>query len=74
MSEVAKSVGTLVAELGSPLRSLQTARDAKTLASVTETSPPEEEKKAFERLNKLLDGDRPIRGDVPRGFYFNIRV
>ena len=74
MNEVAKSVGNVISELTGPLRSLQTAQDAKTLASVTETTPPDEETKAFDRLNKLLDGDQPVRGDVPRGFYFNIRV
>jgi hypothetical protein len=74
MSEVTKSVGTVVSELTGPLRSLQTARDAKTLASVTTTTPPEEEVKAFNRLDKLLNGDEPIRGDVPRGFYFNVKV
>jgi hypothetical protein len=74
MSEVTKSVGTVVSELTGPLRSLQTARDAKTLASVTTTTPPNEETKAFNRLDKLLNGDQPIRGDVPRGFYFNVKV
>lgn len=74
MSEVTKSVGTVVSELTGPLRSLQTARDAKTLASATTTTPPNEETKAFNRLDKLLNGDQPIRGDVPRGFYFNVKV
>ncbi|MGY8991961.1 MAG: hypothetical protein ACKVHL_10270 [Rhodospirillales bacterium] len=74
MSEVTRSVGTVVSELTGSLRSLQTARDAKTLASVTTTTPPEEEVKAFNRLDKLLNGDEPIRGDVPRGFYFNVKV
>lgn len=74
MSEVAKSVGTVISELTGPLRSLQTARDAKTLASVTSTTPPDEEAKAFKRLDTLLNSDQPIRGDVPRGFYFNVKV
>ena len=74
MSEVTKSVGTVVSELTGPLRSLQTARDAKTLASVTTTTPPDKETKAFNRLDKLLNGDQPFRGDVPRGFYFNVKV
>ena len=67
-------MGNVISELTGPLRSLQTAQDAKNLASVTKTTPPDEETKAFIRLNKLLDGDQPIRGDVPRGFYFNLRV
>ena len=74
MSEVPKTVGNIISELTGPLRSLQTARDAKTLASVTKAPPLDEEAKAFDRLNTLLKSDQPIRGDVPRGYYFNVRV
>jgi len=74
MNEVPKIVGNVISELTGPLRSLQTARDAKVQASVVKAAPPDEETKAFDRLNKLLDSDQPIRGDVPRGFYFNVRV
>ena len=78
MNEVPKTihqtVSNVVAELTGPLRSLQTARDAKNLASVTQTSTPEEEQRALDRLNKILKGNGTLRGDVPRGFYFNVRV
>ncbi|MEL0107624.1 MAG: hypothetical protein VW802_11845 [Rhodospirillaceae bacterium] len=74
MTDVTKSVGDIVSELTGPLRSLQTARDAKTLASVTAAATPDEEARAFARLNQLLNSDQPIRGDVPRGFYFNVKV
>jgi hypothetical protein len=74
MNDIAKPTGPLLPEPSGPFRSLQTAREAKNLASVTAASPPDEEQKALTRLDRLLNGGDPVRGDVPRGYYFNIRV
>ena len=74
MSEPTKSLGTVFSELAGPMRSLQTAQDARTLASVTSVTPKEEEVKAFVRLDKILNKEQKIREDVPRGYYFNIKV
>lgn len=30
--------------------------------------------RALKRLDSVLNGDQPMRGDVPRGFYLNLRV
>ncbi|MCH7935897.1 MAG: hypothetical protein IH994_02235 [Proteobacteria bacterium] len=37
-----------------------------------DTSP--EERDGLRRLNQILDQDRPLRDNVPRGFYLNIKV
>ena len=37
-----------------------------------DTSP--EELDGLRRLNQILDQDRPLRGNVPRGFYLNIKI
>ena len=37
-----------------------------------DTSP--EERDGLRRLNQILDQDRPLRDDVPRGFYLNIKI
>lgn len=29
---------------------------------------------SLRRLNRALSSDQPLRGDVPRGYYLNIRV
>ena len=31
-------------------------------------------RRALARLDQTLDADKPLRDDVPRGFYLNIRV
>lgn len=74
MNDVTKTANALIPEPSGTFRSLQTARDAKNLASVTAESPPDEEQKALTRLDRLLNSGEPVRGDVPRGYYFNIRV
>ncbi|MEK9726159.1 MAG: hypothetical protein VW405_22085 [Rhodospirillaceae bacterium] len=33
-----------------------------------------EERRGLRRLNQVLDQDRPLRDDVPRGYYLNIEV
>ena len=33
-----------------------------------------EERDGLRRLNQILDQDRPLRDDVPRGFYLNIKI
>jgi len=33
-----------------------------------------EERDGLRRLNQILDQDRPLRGNVPRGFYLNIKI
>lgn len=45
---------------------------ARAAAVRQETTP--EEREALTRLNRILGLDRPLRRNVPRGFYLNIRV
>ena len=33
-----------------------------------------EERDGLRRLNQILDQDRPLRDNVPRGFYLNIKI
>ena len=37
-----------------------------------DTSP--EERDGLRRLNQILNQDRPLRDNVPRGFYLNIKI
>jgi hypothetical protein len=30
--------------------------------------------KAITRLDQIMESNRPLRGDVPRGFYLNIEI
>ncbi|MEQ8195712.1 MAG: hypothetical protein RIB59_14600 [Rhodospirillales bacterium] len=74
MNEVNKPAAPVIPELSGAFRSLQAARDARNSAAATTTTPPDEEQRALNRLDKLLNNGDPIRGDVPRGYYFNVRV
>lgn len=42
-------------------------------AAVRQDTTPEE-REGLTRLNRILGQNRPLRRDVPRGFYLNIRV
>ena len=52
----------------------QAAREVRVLAAVSRNSQTPHEQRALSRLDRILEGDRPLRDDVPRGFYLNIRV
>jgi hypothetical protein len=43
-------------------------------AAMTQPMNGDEFQRAVGRLNKVLDANAPLRQDVPRGFYLNIRV
>ena len=36
--------------------------------------PSTEERDGLTRLNQILGSDKPLRDNVPRGFYLNIKV
>ena len=42
-------------------------------ASVPQDTTPEE-LNGLKRLNQILGKDQPLRDNVPRGFYLNIRI
>jgi hypothetical protein len=50
------------------------ANDVARQAALTQPMNGAEFDRAVTKLNRVLDGDKPLRTDVPRGFYLNIRV
>ena len=52
----------------------ETIRQVRTRAeSISQDTSPEE-RDGLRRLNQILDQDRPLRDNVPRGFYLNIKI
>jgi hypothetical protein len=51
-----------------------TANDMARQAAATQPMNGSEFQRAVGRLTKTLDANEPMRTDVPRGFYLNIRV
>jgi len=52
----------------------ESAREVKSRAAVTEQNHSPEERNNLRRLNSVLAHERPLREDVPRGYYLNIKV
>jgi hypothetical protein len=52
----------------------EASREVENRARVTQPMNDPEFKNAVMRLNRDLEADAPLRHDVPRGFYLNVRV
>ena len=52
----------------------QASREIENRARVTLPMNDPEFKNAVMRLTRDLEADAPLRHDVPRGYYFNVRV
>ena len=50
------------------------SNEVRARAAVTRASDSRSVQKALVRLDQVLDSGRPLRADVPRGYYINIRV
>ena len=58
----------------SNLYQAETIRQVRVRAeSISQDTSPEE-RDGLRRLNQILDQDRPLRDNVPRGFYLNIKI
>jgi len=52
----------------------ESVRDVKSRAAVSQQTQTPEESNNLRRLNSVLSHERPLREDVPRGYYLNISV
>ena len=52
----------------------QASREAERATRVSEPMNDTEFKAAIERLSKNLSSGRPLRHDVPRGYYLNVQI
>lgn len=50
------------------------AGDVSRRANVLNADESPENMASLKRLDRALTSDQPLRGDVPRGFYLNIKV
>lgn len=74
MTDTARIDNNLIAQVRGHARSFETARQAKARANVFQQQEEPQTKKALNRLDKILSTGRPLRDDVPRGYYVNIQV
>ena len=68
-----KANTTAVALRPSVYRS-ESAREVRARAAAIQQETSSEELDGLKRLNRILGRDRPLRDNVPRGYYLNIRI
>ncbi len=74
MTEASTIQNTGVAQPEARSGDYKAANRVKTRASVTRPADSPEIRKSVTRLNGILASGRPLDGDMPRGFYLNIRI
>lgn len=74
MSDATHISNRLPSQLPIGRDSYQAGRDVKVRASVLRDPDTTENRSAITRLDRFLSQDKPLREDVPRGFYLNILV
>lgn len=74
MTELAKIVGNALSATGQVPRGYREVSEVRMRAALTRSNPNDEAGRAMARLARTLDAGQPLRTDVPRGFYLNIRV
>ncbi|NQV47622.1 MAG: hypothetical protein HQ504_07550 [Rhodospirillaceae bacterium] len=55
-------------------RGYDSAEEVKNRAGATTSNETAAERRALNRLDKVLDAHRPPRSDVPRGFYIDLNI
>jgi len=71
--EITKTVLSAVVKRPN-LYQAETIRQVRARAESIPQDISPEERDGLRRLNQILDQDRPLRGNVPRGFYLNIKI
>ena len=74
MTEASKVPNPEAAQSGARSGDYKAAHRVKARASVTRPADSPEIRKSVTRLNRILTSGRPLDGEMPRGFYLNIRV
>ena len=74
MSEAVRITGQEVVPTEGRPRVYKDAREVEIRAAVSRPDESPEQKAALSRLGRILDSGRPLKRDVPRGFYLNIRI
>ncbi len=81
MTDDYRSVGATVQPLRYPgnfrkqaLSGYEASKEVDRQARITKPMDEPAFRRALAKLDQSLDADKPLRDDVPRGFYLNIRV
>lgn len=70
----AQSAAAAAPQPAPPSHAYAAGHEVRALASITHNAQSPETQRALGRLERVLTAGEPLRTDVPRGFYLNIRV
>ncbi len=74
MTDTANISNSHAVTLGGRKSSFQVASEARMRAAVTRGKDDAELHSALARLDRVLGSGKPLRFDVPPGYYINVRV
>ena len=74
MTETSKITGSFVEQTRQGSGTYREAREVEREAAVTGSADSPQTRTAMTRLDRFIGSGRPFRSDVPRGFYFNVRI
>lgn len=74
MTETSKITGSPVDRTRQGSGVYRETREAGRQAAGVRPSDSPQERVAVKRLDRFIDSGRQFRTDVPRGFYFNVRI
>lgn len=73
-SSVSPAQSSSVSQAATQRAAYADAGDVSRRANVLNSAESPENLASLNRLDRALSSDQPLRGDVPRGFYLNIKV
>ena len=74
MTETSKITGSPVNQIRQGSGIYREAREAERQSAGAQSSDSPQVKVAVTRLGRFIGSGREFRTDVPRGFYFNVRI
>ena len=74
MADPLKVPTSKIPELTLAPESHRQARETPPPAPFARRTDPPDVQRALERLDRIVQAGRPLKGNVPRGYYLNIRI
>jgi hypothetical protein len=74
MSQMPSIQARAIAPTTEHSRGYFSAEQVRNRAAVTNSNETPHERRALDRLDKVLDNDTALRPDVPKGYYLDIKV
>ena len=74
MADASTISGQSLVRLAPSAEGYRASRDVRTRAAVTRSEETAHNRQALERLDLILKTGRPLKDEVPRGYYLDLKV